>query len=354
MNFFKPLENLWLRQARPVGRLGFSFRTRSAECKGCSLLHWRGVEKITRRRFLAQSATVVGVCLSSDASLVNPNSAPNLQFPAQPRERIAIASYPFREFIAGSEHKKSNPATALEDFAAHVVSKFGINKIEPWSGHFPSTGPKYLEQFRAAVGTAQAKIVNIAVDGEHSPYAADRAEQEKFIEFGKRWIDAAVILKSAGIRLNIPPDGQSKPDIERTADSLLRVVEHASAKSVVVSLENDNPLSEDPFFLVKLIERVNSPWLHALPDFANSLATGNEEHAYSGMEAMFRRAYSICHVKDGETNEQGKLFEVDMPRAFGYLKQSGYKGYCSMEWDRPGDPYRGTADLIEKTVRYLS
>ena len=45
-----------------------------------------------------------------------------------------------------------------------------------------------------------------------------------------------------------------KPDLERTADSLRRVVEHASAKSVVVNLENDNPVSEDPFFLVELIE----------------------------------------------------------------------------------------------------
>jgi len=243
---------------------------------------------------------------------------------------------------------------ALQDFAAHVISKFGINKIEPWSAHFPSTHPRYLERFRAAVETARAKIVNVAVDGEHSPYAAERAEREKAIEFGKQWIDIAALLSSPGIRINIPPAGQSKPDMERTADSLLRVVEHASAKNVVVNLENDNPLSEDPLFLVKLIERVDSQWLHALPDFANTLATGNEEHAYNGMAAMFQHAYSICHVKDGETNEQGKLFEVDMPRAFGYLKRSGYQGYCSMEWDRPGDPYRGTADLIEKTVHYLS
>jgi sugar phosphate isomerase/epimerase len=292
--------------------------------------------------------------LASEVAFASPNSAPDLQFPSQPRERIAVASYPFREFIAGPEHQKGNPAIALQDFAAHVVSKFDINKIEPWSGHFPSTDPKYLEHFRAAVETARAKIVNIAVDGEHSPYAADRAEREKAIEFGKRWIDAAVLLDSPGVRLNIPTARQSKPDLERTADSFLRVVEHASAKNIVVNLENDNPLSEDPFFLVKVIAKANSPWLRALPDFANTLATGNEEHAYSGMEAMFRHAYSICHVKDGETNEQGKLFEVDLARAFGYLKRSEYKGYCSMEWDRPGDPYRGTAELIAKTVRYLS
>ncbi|MGA8152965.1 MAG: sugar phosphate isomerase/epimerase family protein [Terriglobales bacterium] len=300
------------------------------------------------------SAAIVGGCLSSETALNAGNPGPSLRFPAQARERIAVASYPFREFIAGPEHKQFNPAVALQDFAAHVASRFGINKIEPWSAHFISMDPKYLEQFRTTVETARAQIVNVAVDGEHSPYAADRTEREKAVTFGKRWIDAAASLGSPGIRINIPPAGHSAPDLERTADSLLRVVEHASAKNVVVNLENDNPVSEDPFFLVKLIDKVNSPWLHALPDFANTLSSGNEEHAYSGMEAMFRHAYSICHVKDGETNESGKLVEVDMARAFGYLKHSGYKGYCSMEWDRPGDPYHGTADLIEKTVQYLS
>lgn len=277
-----------------------------------------------------------------------------MQFPTLPRERIAIASYPFREFVAGPDHKKDNSAIALCDFASHVVSKFGVNKIEPWNAHFPSTDPGYLEKFRAAVSAAQARIVNIAVDGHYSPYAPNPKERQNAIEFSKGWIDTAALLDSPGIRINIPPAGNSKPDLELTADSLLRIVEHASAKNVVINLENDNPVSEDPLFLVTLIERVNSPWLHALPDFANTLTTGNEEHAYRGMEAMFHHAYSICHVKDGETNEQGKLFEVDMTRAFGYLKHSGYKGYCSMEWDRPGDPYRGTATLIEQTLRYLA
>jgi hypothetical protein len=36
------------------------------------------------------------------------------------------------------------------------------------------------------------------------------------------------------------------------------------------------------------------------------------------------------------------------------LKASHYQGYCSIEWDSPGDPYAGTQDLIDKAIRYLS
>ena len=276
-----------------------------------------------------------------------------MHFPSQARERIAIASYPFREFIAGENHKSGNPTTELKDFAAHVIAKFNVNKIEPWTGHFPSTDAKYLEQFRVAVADARGAIVNIAVDGEHSPYAADRAERELAIAFSKKWVDAASALGSPCIRTNIPAAEDSKPDLERTADSLARVAEYASAKNVVVNLENDNPVSEEPFFLVKVIEKVNSPWLHALPDFANTLTRYDEKHAYDGVNAMFAHAYCISHVKDGEADEQGKLVHVDMAKTFGFMKQHGYEGYCSMEWDRPGDPYSGTASLIETTLRYL-
>ena len=92
----------------------------------------------------------------------------------------------------------------LKDFAAHVIEKFKINKIEPWTGHFPSTDPKYLEQFRAAVEQANAAIVNIAVDGEHSPYAMARSEREQAIAFSKQWMDNAVTIGSPSIRTNIP------------------------------------------------------------------------------------------------------------------------------------------------------
>ena len=242
----------------------------------------------------------------------------------------------------------------LKEFAAHVVAKFNVNKIEPWSRHFRSLDGKYLADIRAAVEKARAAIVNIAVDGEHSAYAAERAEREKAIEFSKQWIDVAVATGSPSVRTNIPAAKDAKPDAARAAESLRQVAEYSSAKKVVVNLENDNPVSEDPFFLVRIIEKVNSPWLHALPDFANTLTAGNEEHAYTGIDAMFGHAYNICHVKAMESNEAGQVFLVDMPKTFGLLRSHGYKGYCSMEYDSPGDPYSGTMDLIADTVRYLS
>jgi len=277
-----------------------------------------------------------------------------MRFPEQPRERIAIASYPFRNYLAGRKDAPGSSKLELKDFSAHVAKKFNIRRIEPWSEHFRSLDQTYLEEIRAGVEKAGGMIVNIAVDGEYSPYAANEAEREKYVAFSKQWVDAASTVGSPSIRSNMPKASDSEPNAQRAADSLSRVAEYAATKNVVVNLENDNPLSEDPFFIVQIIEKVNSPLLHALPDFANSLVTGCEDHAYQGVQAMFAQAYNICHVKALETNEQGKEFHVDMPKTFGILRSAHYKGYCSMEFDSRGDPYKGTSELIETTLKYLS
>ena len=131
------------------------------------------------------------------------SSSPNLQFPSAPRDRIAIASYPFRETIAGAHDKPYSskiPKMDLKNFVVLVKSKFNINKIEPWSEHFRSLDAKYLDELRSIVEKNDGAIVNIAVDGEHSPYALDKAEREKGIAFSKQWIcgfAACVVIERA-------------------------------------------------------------------------------------------------------------------------------------------------------------
>lgn len=311
----------------------------------------------TRRSFLSEAGgAAVGTLLGTwPRTTFGTESAPRIHFPTEARERIAIASYPFRDFIAGREDKPGGGKMELKDFAAHVSARFNIKKIEPWSAHFRSLEKASLEELRDAAAQAHGAIVNIAVDGEHSPYAADAAEREKAVAFSKQWIDAAAAVGSPSVRTNIPPAKDSKPDVERTAKSLRLVAEYGAAKNIVVNLENDNPASEDPFFLVKVIENVNSAWLHALPDFANTLAAFEEEYAYRGIDAMFGKANNISHVKETEVGDgKDKIAHVDLPRTFAIARKHGYKGYFSMEWDSPGDPYAGTAGLIEKTLKNLS
>jgi sugar phosphate isomerase/epimerase len=316
----------------------------------------------TRRRFLGQCAGAAAAAWFIPEFARAASSGPSVLFPSAPRERVSVAAYPFREFIVGWKGwDGKTPSTVplaqqmqLKDFAAHVAEKFNVHKIEPWSPIFPSTDPKYLEEFRVAVEKAHSAVVDIAVDGGHSQYATDPAERAKAVTASNQWIDVGAALGSPSIRTHIDGAKDSKPDVGRCADTLAHVADYAAKKNVVVHLENDNPVSEDPFFIVSVIEKVNSPWLRALPDFGNSLAAHDEEFNERAMEAMFSHAYGICHVKDGEVDEEGKASHVDLAKTFAILKKHGYKGYCSIEYDAPGDPYKPTATLVEETIKFLS
>jgi len=316
----------------------------------------------TRRTFIEQCAGIgAGLCLFPEVVRAASNG-PSIHFPSAPRERVAVAAYPFREFIVGWKGWDGNtpspiPADRqmeLKSFAAHVAEKFNVHNIELWSPIFPSTEAKYLEELRAAVEKAHSAVVDIAVDARHSQYANDPKEREAAVKGSNEWIDVGVALGSPSIRTHIDDAKDSKPDVGRAADTLSRVADYAAKKNLVVHLENDNPVSEDPFFIVQVIEKVNSPWLRALPDFGNSLAAHDEAFQDRALDAMFSHAYGICHVKDGELDDQGKASHVDLAKAFATLKKHGYKGYCSIEYDAPGDPYKPTTDLVEQTVRFLS
>jgi sugar phosphate isomerase/epimerase len=290
------------------------------------------------------------------------NSGPNVQFPILPRERVAVAAYPFRDYLLGWkgwDGKSSSPVPReqqikLKDFAAHVAEKFDVHKIEPWSPVFPSTDPKYLHELRASIERAGSAVVNIAVDERLSEYSPDPAQRQKAATDGRLWVDVGAALGSPSIRISISGPKGSKPDVALTADTLSRVTEYAAKKNVVVHLENDDPVREDPFFIVQVLSKVNSPWLRALPDFGNSLVAHDEGFAYRAIDAMFEHAYGICHVKNGEENDAGKVVSVDLARTFAVLQKNGYKGYCSIEYDAPGDPYKPTAELIEQTIKFLS
>jgi sugar phosphate isomerase/epimerase len=314
----------------------------------------------TRREFLADLATLTAGILvgtSSQQVFAASSPGPRITFPTDPRARISVASYPFRAYIESPTNRDrdaKHPGMDLKDFPAEVVKKFNVHNIEPHSRHFGSLDAAYLTSFREALAKANVKVVNIAVDGQDSYYDADPAVRAKAVAYGKKFVDVAVQIGSPSVRVHINRAKNSGPDVPRTAESLREVVNYAAGKNVLVNLENDDLVSEDAFFIVKVIETVHHPYLHALPDFANSMMSGKPDFNYRALTAMFQHAYGICHVKDGEAGDDGKYVNIDLKKSFDILKASGYRGYCSMEYDAPGDPYAPTAKLIEQTIQYIA
>ena len=314
---------------------------------------------ISRRRFLQSSATALAASASTFVpKTFSASQEPHLSFPSQPRQRLAVPSWPFRAFIEAPTNKWARdpkvPGMDLKDFAAMAVKRFEVRNIEPLSDHFSSTEAGYLREFRANLEKAGARAVNIPADLRYSFYDSVEARRERAVGDGKKWIDVAVAIGSPSVRLHIAGAHNVKPDADRTAESLKRVAEYGGQKNVLVNLENDDNVTEDPFFIVEVIEKVNHPYLHALPDFCNSMLTHDQEFNNRAMDAMFKHAYNISHMKDAETGDKGKLFTVDAAKCFEIAKANGYRGYFSVEWDQEGDPNAGVKKFIEESLKDLN
>ena len=316
------------------------------------------MEKFSRRdlfkRAAALSATLAGA--AGNPTLFARPSGPHLDFPTEPRDRLAVASYPFRAFIerpGARSRDRKQPGMDLEEFAGMVVKRFNVRNIEPLSTHFRSLEMGYVHELRESVEKAGAHVINIPVDELRSFYDPDAGRRKEAVRAAKRWVDIAAALGSPSLRTHIVNVSKTAPDARLTSDSLREVAEYGGEKEVVINLENDDRVSEDPFFLVKVIEEVNNPYLHALPDFGNSMLTGDPKYNFDGLTAMFKHAYNISHMKDAEV-DNGKLVVVDVGKTFEIAKAAGYRGYFSMEWEGQGGPYEGTQKLIDLSLKYLA
>jgi sugar phosphate isomerase/epimerase len=317
------------------------------------------MEKNSRRHFLKKSAflSAGAAALAWKRNLASATE-PHLKFPTQPRDRLAVASWPFRMFIEAPTNRWARdpklPGMDLTDFPAMVVKRFGVHNIEPLDQHFSSTDTAYIAKLRAAVEKAGCQVVDVPCDVHASFYDTDPAKRQVAVENGTKWVNIALELGSPSIRTHIEGPPKLAPDVDRAAESLKRLAEYGAAKNVIIALENDDNRTEDPFFLVQVIERVDSPYLHALPDFCNSMMIHDQQFNNRAMEVMFKHAYNIAHMKDSEGDHNGVFHTVDVAKCFEIAKAQGYRGYFSMEWEGDGEPYAGTQRLIDLSLKYLA
>jgi sugar phosphate isomerase/epimerase len=297
--------------------------------------------------FLGTSTALLG------ALKLRAAAEPSFPFPTDPKHRLSVSTYPFRSVIAPTAKKQGdgNPLS-LSEFAATVVEKFGVYGIEPWSRHIQTPEPDRAHELRAAFDKAQLQVVNIPCDV--NVRACGTPEQRKFAQdTWQKWVDAASILNSPSIRVHVEPP-KTGEFIPAAVDALKRISDYSSQKGIVINLENDDPRSEDPAQILKVLEAVGSPWVRSLPDFCNSMQIhDDQDYNAKALASLFPHAYNISHVKDVEI-VGGKSLTVDVDRIFGIAKAAGYKGFFSMETEGSLDPYVGSSKLIASALKNLN
>src|ERR1700760_1296313 len=228
------------------------------------------MQPLTRRSVLKGAL----VCSASAAFA----RVPRATFPVDPRARLAVATYPFRELIIAPGNHDYDPKKRgmdLASFARFVRTEFKVNGIEPLDSHFPSTEPSQVRKLRAAFDAAGVYTVNIPVDEKVELCSDDAAIRSVGNARYRVWVDVAVLLGSPSIRVWIPKCSDPS-DLSRAVGALKPTIEYATSRNVVVNLENDNPVTASAARSLAAIKLADSPYLRALPDFGNGLMDGDE------------------------------------------------------------------------------
>jgi sugar phosphate isomerase/epimerase len=266
--------------------------------------------------------------------------------------QLAISSYSFRRFKYGPE--ADNPL----DFPAMIdaCSRLGVPGIELLGVQFPSTS---LEELHALKQHALRRgVAIVAVSAHHNFVQADASARQAEIDKLCGWIDVAHTLGAPAVRAfggrwstrpnfaefmaangeEPPLPGFTEEDGYALNAEAFRVCAHyAGRRGVTLVLENHWGFTGTAAGVLRILRDVPSPWLRV------ALDTGNfnfRPDQYAEMVAIAPYA-AMVHAK---TYAGGGIFytaDLDYPRIIQLLREAGFQGYISLEFEGKAHPDEG-------------
>ena len=188
-------------------------------------------------------------------------------------------------------------------------------------------------------------IENVLIMVDHAGDLSDsnKDKRDEAIEMHKKYVDAAAYLGCHAIRVNTFGSYDPIEWTETTYYGLKRLSEYAATKNISVLAENHGWYSSDPRLLMPLIEKINLPNCGTLADFGNWCIkrVTNEKWSdcaelypdkYEGFEQLMTKAQAVS-AKAYEFDENGNETTLDFERFIQIIKDSGYKGFISVEYE---------------------
>lgn len=280
--------------------------------------------------------------------------------------KLAISTYSFHRFGSGPE---GDALPTLEEMIDRTADH-GIQGLEIIGNHLTQLGKTSstelaaLRQYLALAGVAP-----VSVSAHHNPVQADPAARQAELDKLVHWIDVAheigaPIVRAFGGRWEtaesfdayMAANGQEPPLEGFTEDdgyawaieAFRTAAYYAGRKGVTLALENHWGLTATAAGTLRIHDEVSSPWLKLVLD------TGNFIHAddmYAEMAKMFHDLV-LVHAK---TYAGGSMyfgdFEVDYERLARMLRDAGYRGYVSIEFEGNAMPDEGIADAVRQLNR---
>lgn len=227
--------------------------------------------------------------------------------------------------------------------------QFGISSLEYVEDHVGGTDREHLDQLKQIIRKANCEIVAIAINDDLT-YSDPKAAEEQ-VEHVREWLNIASYLGAKVARIFTGGADTADPEaaVQRVINNIKKLLDTAEETGVELVLENHGGLSGTPEYIEKIVKGVDSIYFGTCPDFGNFPESVDR---YEGLKLLVPYAKHV-HAKALNFNSSGEESCFDFRRILGILRQVGYDGTLSIEFEGSGDEREGVrlaADLIR---RYL-
>lgn len=149
-----------------------------------------------------------------------------------------------------------------------------------------------------------------------------------------------------------PLDGYTEDEaFDWVIASIEALLPRAAECGVVLGLENHWGLGRTAEGVLRIVDAIDSPWLQMTLDTGNFL-----ENSYEQMEAMAASEVPICLVQAKTYFGGGRWYSLDLDyaRIAAIVKNSGYNGWISLEFEGNDDAEEAVPRSLELLRKHFS
>ena len=268
--------------------------------------------------------------------------------------KIAVSSYSFNRLGQGLEGEKAPSLTAMIDACVpHGIDGFEV--LYQDLVRDGATTPAALNALKRHAALRGVSLVSVSAHHNFvTPDPGERAAQVDLLcdavdaaaqlgapfvrAFGGRWntLSWPELLAAGGVEP--PRDGFSDDHgYEWSVEAFRAAAHYAGRHGVVLVLENHWGLTGTPEGVLRIVEAVGSPWLMVVLDTGNF---GHLPDQYAAMEQLLPHL-ALVHAKTYAGGGFAIDLDLDYGRIVGLLRDAGYHGWLSIEFEGKAHPDEG-------------
>ena len=313
---------------------------------------------VSRRRFVAAAGLAAGAAVSGRAADPAP-AAPAAPTPPAGRSRVGVSTYAMYQF----RHDEWRDPVRCMDLAAEL----GFDAIEFLRRQLPSLERDYLLGLKRE---AYARGLDVIGYSTHQDFVdPDPAVREKNIAETELQLQEAAWMGIPSMRVNTgrwdtsgtfdalmarkgiedPLPGHTDEEaFGWVIDAFRRLVRKAQETGVILALENHWGLARRVEGLLRILDSVDSPWLRATLDTGNFL----DDDRYEQIAKMAGRTV-LVQAKTYFGGGRWYTLDLDYARIGGLLRDAGYRGYISLEFEGNAPVRDGLRDSLALLRQHL-